>query len=143
MPFLPLPQVLRRVWCLFEIWKTVNYHDVDGLVVLAKDVDLLGLKVRAVGRQQPGKQQAGRQPGSQAGRQEGRQAARQGSSEGMTAVFTVKGCPQGAIGITQGACLTGPRVAGGKHACHALHDVADQYLVLIQATSFFHPDPKP
>ena len=44
----PRPQVLRRVWCLFEIWKTVNYHDVDGLVVLAKDVDLLGLKVRGI-----------------------------------------------------------------------------------------------
>ena len=46
---LPVPQVLRRVWCLFEIWKTVEYHDVDGLVVVAHDVDLIGLKVRGMG----------------------------------------------------------------------------------------------
>ncbi|GAX72566.1 hypothetical protein CEUSTIGMA_g22.t1 [Chlamydomonas eustigma] len=37
-------QVLRRVWCLFEIWKTVQFKGVQNLVVLAKDVDLLGLK---------------------------------------------------------------------------------------------------
>ncbi len=39
-------QVLRRVWCLFEIWKTVHYKGVENLVVVAHDVDILGLKVR-------------------------------------------------------------------------------------------------
>lgn len=39
--------------------------------------------------------------------------------------------------------MSGARKEGGKHACHALHDVADQYLVLIQATSFFHPNTDP
>jgi tetratricopeptide (TPR) repeat protein len=37
-------QVLRRVWCLFEVWKTVQHKSVSGLVVLARDVNLLGLK---------------------------------------------------------------------------------------------------
>lgn len=45
LPTFLLLQVLRRVWCLFEIWKTVDYHDVDGLVVVATDVDLIRLKV--------------------------------------------------------------------------------------------------
>ncbi|KAG1669586.1 hypothetical protein FOA52_006359 [Chlamydomonas sp. UWO 241] len=37
-------QVLRRVWCLFEIWKTVHYKTVEGLIVVARGVDLMGLK---------------------------------------------------------------------------------------------------
>mmetsp|Transcript_38050 Transcript_38050/g.112659 ORF Transcript_38050/g.112659 Transcript_38050/m.112659 type:complete len:715 (-) Transcript_38050:1174-3318(-) len=37
-------QVLRRVWCLFEIWKTVHYKTVGGLIVVARGVDLIGLK---------------------------------------------------------------------------------------------------
>eukprot|EP00798_Chlamydomonas_sp_ICE-L_P011377 gene11377-12075_t len=37
-------QVLTRVWCLFEIWKTVTLKGVQGLRVLAKDVDFFMLK---------------------------------------------------------------------------------------------------
>jgi hypothetical protein len=37
-------QVLRRVWCLFEIFKTVSKKGVSKLVVLAHDVNLMGLK---------------------------------------------------------------------------------------------------
>ncbi len=37
-------QVLRRVWCLFEIWKTVAQKSVDKLLVLAHEVNLMGMK---------------------------------------------------------------------------------------------------
>ncbi|GAX79019.1 hypothetical protein CEUSTIGMA_g6459.t1 [Chlamydomonas eustigma] len=37
-------QVLRRVWCLFEIWKTVEYKGVENLVVLAREVNIIGLR---------------------------------------------------------------------------------------------------
>ncbi len=37
-------QVLRRVWCLFEIFKTVSRKGVANLIVLAHEVNLMGLK---------------------------------------------------------------------------------------------------
>jgi hypothetical protein len=37
-------QVLRRVWCLFEIFKTVSFKGVQQLRVLAHGVNLMGLK---------------------------------------------------------------------------------------------------
>ena len=37
-------QVLRRVWCLFEIFKTVSFKGVGHLLVLAHEVNLMGLK---------------------------------------------------------------------------------------------------
>jgi hypothetical protein len=41
-------QVLRRVWCLFEVFKTISAQDhqgrMDKLLVLAADVNLLGLR---------------------------------------------------------------------------------------------------
>lgn len=37
-------QVLRRVWCLFEIFKTVHFKGVQQLRVLAHGVNLMGLK---------------------------------------------------------------------------------------------------
>lgn len=39
---------LTRAWVLFELWKTLVVHGSTGLQILAYDIDLLGLQVRAV-----------------------------------------------------------------------------------------------